>query len=196
MKKPLLRYGEVPQRPIHSQITCQTVSGGRIYAPQTFCTLFALFSYTTYKSYIMRNILICIAVLCCLTPYGAAAEERRIPYNDLPETARQFIADNLDRNKVIEVEQERDWKREYEVTFSDGSRIEFDDRGDWIKIKSSDSTFIRRFTPEKILRQTDSRYPGLMIVEIERHGRAYGIELADGSELLFDASGRRVKIDK
>ena len=129
MKKPLLRYGEVPQRPIHSQITCQTVSGGRIYAPQTFCTLFALFSDTTYKSYIMRNILICIAVLCCLTPYGAAAEERRIPYNDLPENARHSNADNLDSNKAIEQEQAPDWKRKYEVTLTDVSRIEFDASG-------------------------------------------------------------------
>ncbi|MBR5135562.1 MAG: PepSY-like domain-containing protein, partial [Rikenellaceae bacterium] len=49
--------------------------------------------------------------------------------------------------------------------------------------------------PEAIAKLMVTNYPDAKIVQLEKRGSGYEIELSDDREMLFDASGNLIKID-
>ncbi len=152
-----------------------------------------MFRNELLKTCMMKNVLFMFAaVLSVLT---AAAGDRRIAFADLPQPARIFVERHFDRTRVISVYEDEGRRKEYEVELSDGSEIEFDASGNWTKVKAGGREVPRGVLPAAVIRYTAAEYPELSVVQIERHGCGYEVELSDDRELLFDASGRVVKID-
>ncbi len=130
-----------------------------------------------------------------LLTLAAVAHERQIPYAELPQKARNFIEKYFARDKVISIEEDNDWRKEYEVRFSDGAKIDFDGNGDWTKVRSSQGAVPAGLVPDTIVIQTKANYPNAIMVEVERDDRGYEIDLSDDRELRFDSSGQMVKVD-
>ena len=144
----------------------------------------------------MRNVLMTVAVaLLTLAAMVAVAHERQIPYAELPQKARNIIEKYFARDQVISIEEDNDWRKEYEVRFSDGAKIDFDGNGDWIKVRSSQGAVPAELVPDTIVNQTRANYPNAIMVEVERDDRGYEIDLSDDRELRFDSSGQMVKVD-
>ena len=136
-----------------------------------------------------------LSVLVALFAVAAMAHDKMIPYVELPQKARTFIESNFDRNKVVAITEECDRRTEYEVRMSDGTKVEFDGNGEWTKVSVRQGTVPVALVPEAIAKQVATSYPNATIVQIEKRGTGYEIELSDDREMLFDAAGNVVKID-
>ena len=125
----------------------------------------------------------------------AVAHDKMIPYTELPHKAQTFIESNFDRNNVVSVTEENDRRTEYEVRMADGTKVEFDANGIWKKVSVAHGAVPAALVPEAIAKLMVTNYPDAKIVQLEKRGSGYEIELSDDREMLFDASGNLIKMD-
>ena len=83
----------------------------------------------------------------------------------------------------------------YNVLFTDGSKINFDSKGQWTKIKLRNDSIPVEIIPEYITTYVWEQYPNVVIMSIEQEGQGHEVELSDGTELTFNPKGNVVKID-
>ncbi len=136
-----------------------------------------------------------LSVIVALVAVAAMAHDKMIPYAQLPLQARSFIESHFDRNKVVAVSEESGRRTEYEVRMEDGTKMEFDAKGEWTKVSVAHGAVPAVLVPEAIAKQVTTNYPNAMIVQLEKRGAGYEIELSDDREMLFDATGNLIKID-
>ena len=130
-----------------------------------------------------------------LVAVAAVAHDKMIPYTELPHKAQTFIESNFDRNSVVSVTEENDRRTEYEVRMADGTKVEFDANGIWKKVSVAHGAVPAALVPEAIAKLLATNYPNAKIVQLEKRGSGYEIELSDDREMLFDASGNLIKMD-
>lgn len=136
-----------------------------------------------------------LSVIVSFVAVAAMAHDKMIPYAQLPLQARNFIEGHFDRNNVVAVTEESDRRTEYEVRMADGTKMEFDGNGVWTKVSVARGAVPAVLVPETIAKQVTTNYPNATIVQIEKRGAGYEIELSDDREMLFDATGNLIKID-
>lgn len=141
----------------------------------------------------MKRIL--ISAIVSLMSLTAMAHDKMIPYAELPQRAKTLIESQFDRERVVSVTRDHDRRTEYEVRMADGTELEFDGNGEWTKLSMAQGAVPAALVPEAIANRVASEQPTATIVEIERHGRGFEVELSDQREMLFDASGNVVRID-
>jgi hypothetical protein len=78
---------------------------------------------------------------------------------------------------------------------SDGTKVEFDGNGIWKQVSVVHGAVPAALVPETIAKLLATNYPNAKIVQLEKRGSGYEIELSDDREMLFDASGNLIKID-
>ena len=118
----------------------------------------------------------------------------------VPKTARDFINKHF-RNAVVVKCEEDFMPQEYEIELSDGTDLEFDDKGQWIEIDAGKARVLPGHLVKKLLprRAHDelSRRNVLGAVETLKRGKAgYKVELR-GVELddyKFDRDGKLLSI--
>ena len=135
------------------------------------------------------------SAILSLMAVAAMAHDKMIPYAELPQKAQTFIESNFDRNSVVSVTEENDRRTEYEVRMSDGTKVEFDGNGIWKQVSVVHGAVPAALVPETIAKLLATNYPNAKIVQLEKRGSGYQIELSDDREMLFDASGNLIKID-
>ncbi len=124
-----------------------------------------------------------------------AGDERHITFQQLPAPAQTFIKNYFSVNDIASVKIRHDRMKEYKVLFKNGSKVDFDAHGEWIKIKTRDKGIPKKAIPVHVLVYVHENYPQNLIMEIERHGKRHTVELSNGIELKFNSKGELVKID-
>lgn len=116
---------------------------------------------------------------------------------DLPIKARDFIDTYFPRSIISKIDMDPDYDgAEYEVEFRDGTEVEFDGYGDWIKVKAKDGRGVPdAIVPEEIWQFVDFRYPDERIEEISRHLVGWEVELSNDVEIRFSNDFRVLEID-
>lgn len=130
-----------------------------------------------------------------LAVVAVLAHDKMIPYAQLPQKARTFIESYFARDQVVSVVEDSDRRVEYEVRLADGTKVEFDGNGAWTKVSVGQGAVPATMVPDTIARQAAATYPNATVVQIEKHGAGYEIELSDDREMMFDATGNLIKID-
>lgn len=118
----------------------------------------------------------------------------------LPGTAQNFINQHFSSVSVNEVEEYSNWQiwedEKYEVRLSNGIELDFDENGNLIEIDSQNNEAIPMSAlPSQISSYLQSNYPNAQVVGWEKQDKEQEVELADGTELEFDAQGNFRKID-
>lgn len=125
-----------------------------------------------------------------------AGNDKPITVEQLPQTAREFIANHFPNHKVAHAEEERDMmKVSYDVVFTDGTKLEFDKNGDWKEVDTKPAAVPASVVPERIASYIGKNYPGVAIVAIERNPRKYEVELKNGLEVKFDIRYNFIGVD-
>ena len=136
----------------------------------------------------MKKIVIALAAF--LTALSANAEEKVISFNALPMAAQQFANANFAGKQMASAQMETMLfgaiVEDYKVVYTDGTEIEFNDSGNWTKIKAKTSSVPADLVPEKIRQYIKENFKGLPIVKIEKDSKGYEIELSNGRDLKFD----------
>lgn len=96
--------------------------------------------------------------------------------------------------EIMTTQREKD---EYEVTLSDGTVIDFDKSGEWKDVDAAmGQSLPTGFYPAAIDNYIAANYAGAGINEISKERRGYDVELVTGQDLVFNAQGEFITIDK
>ncbi len=126
-----------------------------------------------------------------------AGTDKAIEVSQLPAAAQQILKAHFPGKKVALAKQETElFGKDYDVIFTDGSKIEFDKNGDWISIDCQLKAVPEKLIPEKILLKVRDLNPDVYVTEIERDRKGYEVELSNRTELLFNNQQVLAKIKK
>lgn len=116
----------------------------------------------------------------------------------LPQTAKTFLSQYFSNAEVAGITMKTDdGKKEYEVYMTNGMKIKFDELGDWTDVDAPTGQIVPEgFVPEKIASYVSENYPNYGINEISKERYGYDVDLTNGLDLVFNADGDFVRIDK
>lgn len=125
------------------------------------------------------------------------AQDKAIAANQLPKTAKTFLASHFKGIAVGSAIEDREiyGVDEYQVYLANGMKVEFDSRGNWKEVDGKHQKIPFGFIPASIRNYAAKNFPNTYIVKIEKERWSYKAELSNGLDLEFDSKGNFTKID-
>ena len=116
---------------------------------------------------------------------------KNIDGSGLPEAAQAFLSKYYVGVSVSRVERDvEDGEPVYEVYMANGHEVTFGLDGNWLTVDAPDNTAIPTgIVPEAIASFLDAKFLGVGVNEIDRTSYGYEVDLLNGWDLKFDASG-------
>lgn len=122
--------------------------------------------------------------------------ERPVTFGQLPVAAQQTIKKHFANRKIALAKMEYEvFGKTYDVIFTNGDKIEFDSKGQWIDIHCEFSQVPNALIPAPIATYVKNNYPQTVVINIERDRRVYDVDLSNGLELTFTKSFKLIDID-
>lgn len=137
--------------------------------------------------------IIVLSLICSLSVMGNSCDnDTPIQPNELPAIAQQFIRQNFKDLTISLATKDFD---SYEVIFSNGYKINFDKKGDWIEIDCKNDEVPQGIILPAIRDYVKTNFQNSYIVEISKERRSYDVELNNGVNIKFDKSGNFKEYD-
>lgn len=110
----------------------------------------------------------------------------------LPEEARQMLQEYFPKAKVslIKVDRHLLKKTDYDVRLTNGTTIEFSNKGKWKSVDCGKKTVPEALVPKKIRSYVEKNYADVTIVSIRKTSSNYEIGLSDQVKLKFNLLGQ------
>lgn len=145
----------------------------------------------------MKKIMIVLASLFAFTFTAKASDDKPIKFDQLPQTAQQFVNKYFGDRTISLVKSEKDWAgNSYEVLFSNGDNLEFDKNGVWTSIECKATAVPDAVVPKQIVDYVNNNCKDATIRKLDKERRgAYEVELSNGLDLKFNSSFELVEID-
>lgn len=146
----------------------------------------------TFLATVLSIVFAMVAVAC------HSSDEKEIGYAELPVQAQQFVKQYFPSATYSHVEKEKDHgKWEYEVLLSDGTKIDFNNKGEWKSVDCKYSTLSAGIIPDAIAADIAQRYPSQQPYKIEKETGGYEIDIP-GFDLYYSNNGKfiRAEIDR
>lgn len=125
-------------------------------------------------------------------------DDTPINSSELPTAAKTFVSQYYDGATILLAE--KDYEAggvEYDVTLSNGHKITFNSTGEWIDVDApAGQTVPAAIVPTAIAEYVTSNYPQAGVNEISKETYGYDIELTTGIDLMFNAQGGFIGIDR
>lgn len=143
----------------------------------------------------MKRFIVIVAVVLGVA-YTVSADERPIDLASMPKEAQSFISKNFADYSVVMATVDNDiMDTDYEVRLNDGTKIDFNSRGEWTDISNKRTGIPEKIIPNKLTEYVKKHYDQTNIISIERDNRHYEIKLSNGVELVFSTDGRLLGFD-
>ena len=146
----------------------------------------------TFLATVLSIVFAMVAVAC------HSSDEKEIGYTELPVLAQQFVKQYFPSATYTYVEKEKDnGKWEYEATLSDGTKIDFNNKGEWKSVDCKFSALPSGIIPDVIVADIAQRYPSQQPYKIEKEIGGYEIDIP-GIDLYYSNNGKfiRAEIDR
>lgn len=136
-----------------------------------------------------------IAILGSTLLYSCDDDDDEVIGSDsLPSAAKAFIQQYYPAASIINTTKDKD---DYEVTLSEGTRIDFNKSGEWTDVDAPiGKTIPSGFYPAAIDTYVGANFQGIGINEISKETGGYDVELVTGTELVFNYEGSFVGFDR
>ena len=122
--------------------------------------------------------------------------EKPVTLEQLPAAAQQTIKQHFPNRQIALAKMEVELLgKKYDVIFTNGDKIEFDSKGQWIDIHCEFSQVPNALIPAPIATYVKNNYPQTVVINIERDRRVYDVDLSNGLELTFTKSFKLIDID-
>lgn len=108
-----------------------------------------------------------------------------VPASNLPQNAQNFITTNFKGANIMYVEMDYEG---YEVTLSNGVKIDFFTNGDWESIKSYMGVN-PALLPAPVAATIAKTFAGVQIIKVEKEWNGFEVKLANRIKAYFDANG-------
>lgn len=144
----------------------------------------------------MKKILLLLVCLFSLQTVVRADDDRPIAVTQLPAPAQQFIKKHFAGNQVAFAKMEKDWfSKSYDVTFTNGNKLEFDEKGEWTEVDCKYTSVPTAIVPKAIADYVAQNYKDVRILKIDRDTRDYEVKLSNRLELKFDLQFNLIDIE-
>lgn len=148
---------------------------------------------------IMRKVFLALALLFAgVTTTLAFTAEEIVTLSQLPQAAQQFLTKHYPNVKLSYAKFDNEIvSKSYDAVLENGTKIEFDSKGDWTQIDTKKGEVPAAVVPSQIKSYVATNFKGTKITEIEKESfkKGYSINLSSGLELKFDRNFKVVKID-
>lgn len=145
---------------------------------------------------ILRILMIAICCMVSCNMMANAGNDKPISVNALPAKAQTLLSQHFNGQKVMLATIESGVvSRSYDVVLQNGTKLEFDKKGNLTEIDCKQATVPAKLIPQAIRNYLKENYPAQAVKKIEMNKNEYEVELANGLDLTFNKHFQLIDID-
>lgn len=145
---------------------------------------------------ILRILMIAICCMVSCNMVANAGNDKPISVNALPAKAQTLLSQHFNGQKVMLATIESGVvSRSYDVVLQNGTKLEFDKKGNFTEIDCKQATVPDQLIPQAIKIYLMANYAGQSVKKIEMNKNEYEVELANGLDLTFNKHFQLIDID-
>ena len=145
---------------------------------------------------ILRILMIAICCMVSCNIVANAGNDKPISVNALPAKAQTLLSQHFNGQKVMLATIETGVvSRSYDVVLQNGTKLEFDKKGNLTEIDCKQATVPAKLIPQAIRNYLKENYPAQAVKKIEMNKNEYEVELANGLDLTFNKHFQLIDID-
>ena len=137
--------------------------------------------------------------ICCMVSCNMAANagnDKPISVNALPAKAQTLLNNHFNSQKVMLATIESGVvSRSYDVVLQNGTKLEFDKKGNLTEIDCKQGIVPVELIPQAIKNYLKDNYAGQSVKKIEMNKNEYEVELTNGLDLTFNKHFQLIDID-
>ena len=142
----------------------------------------------------MLMIAICCMVSCNMV--ANAGNDKPISVNTLPAKAQALLTKHFSNQKVVLATIESNViGKNYDVVLRNGTKLEFDKKGNLTEIDCKQGTVPTQLIPQAIKNYLKANYARQSVKKIEMNKNEYEVELTNGLDLTFNKHFQLIDID-
>ena len=142
---------------------------------------------------------ILMIAICCMVSCNMAANagnDKPISVNALPAKAQTLLNNHFNSQKVMLATIESGVvSRSYDVVLQNGTKLEFDKKGNLTEINCKQGIVPALLIPQAIKNYLKDNYAGQSVKKIEMNKNEYEVELTNGLDLTFNKHFQLTDID-
>lgn len=144
----------------------------------------------------MRILMIAICCMMSFNIVANAGNDKPINVNELPAKAQTLLSTHFKGQKVMLATIESGVvSRSYDVVLRNGTKLEFDKKGNLTEIDCKQGIVPSQLIPQPIKNYLKVNYRGETVRKIELNKKEYEVELANGIDLTFNKHFQLIDID-
>ncbi len=144
----------------------------------------------------MRILMIAICCMMSFNIVANAGNDKPINVNELPAKAQTLLSKHFKGQKVMLATIESGVvSRSYDVVLRNGTKLEFDKKGNLTEIDCKQGIVPNQLIPQPIKNYLKENYRGETVRKIELNKKEYEVELANGIDLTFNKHFQLIDID-
>ena len=140
-----------------------------------------------------------MTVICCMMSCNMAANAgngKPISVDALPAKAQTLLNNHFNGQKVMLATIESGVvSRSYDVVLKNGTKLEFDKRGNLTEIDCKQGIVPDQLIPQAITNYLKENYEGQSVRKIEINRKEYEVELTNGLDLTFNKHFQLIDIE-
>lgn len=145
---------------------------------------------------IMRILMIAICCMISFNIVANAGNDKPINVNELPAKAQTLLTKHFKGQKVMLATIESGVvSRSYDVVLRNGTKLEFDKKGNLTEIDCKQGIVPSQLIPQPIKNYLKENYRGEAVRKIELNKKEYEVELTNGIDLTFNKHFQLIDID-
>ena len=145
---------------------------------------------------IMRIVMIAIFCMMSFNIVANAGNDKPINVNELPAKAQTLLSKHFKGQKVMLATIESGVvSRSYDVVLRNGTKLEFDKKGNITEIDCKQGIVPSQLIPQPIKNYLKENYRGEAVRKIELNKKEYEVELTNGIDLTFNKHFQLIDID-
>ena len=145
---------------------------------------------------IFRILMIAICCMVSCNMVANADNDKPISVNALPAKAQTLLNNHFNGQKVMLATIDLGVvSRSYDVVLQNGTKLEFDKKGNLTEIDCKQGIVPALLIPQAIKNYLKDNYAGQSVKKIEMNKNEYEVELTNGLDLTFNKHFQLIDID-
>ena len=145
---------------------------------------------------ILRILMIAICCMVSCNMVANAGNDKPISVNALPAKAQTLLSQHFNGQKVMLATIESGVvSRSYDVVLQNGTKLEFDKKGNLTEIDCKQGKVPVKLIPQAIRNYLMENYPAQAVKKLEMNKNEYEVELANGLDLTFNKHFQLIDLD-
>ena len=127
-----------------------------------------------------------------VTAANAFIDSYTISRDKLPEEAQKMLDEYFPKAKIgmIKVDRHLLKKTDYDVRLTNGTTIEFSNKGKWTSVNCGKKELPEGLVPKTVMNYINKNFSDVKVVSIKSRNAGYDIGLSDGVMLRFNLLGQ------